>query len=175
MASNRDIRIPAESIHAMRQSLQRDLGAEAAGRALQEAGYAAGDTLYERMSRALGDDLAATPSTSFWDRFAGVCRDLGWGSLRHEELHPGVGALTASEWFEVEPDRRRASAPFTTGVLANILGRVAGEDVAVLQVDCPDGDPGCARFIFGAGQTLNDVYGRLREGRDLQASIEALG
>lgn len=174
MATNRDIRIPAESIHSMRRSLHRELGAEAAGRALQEAGYAAGDALFDRIARGLGDDVAATPSASFWDRLSNACREAGWGSLRHEEMHPGVGALVASDWFEVEPGQGRASAPFTTGVLANILGRVADEDVAVLQVPCGDGDPGCVRFLFGARHVLDGLYSDLRDGRDLEASLAGL-
>jgi predicted hydrocarbon binding protein len=174
MATNRDIRIPAQSIHAMRRSLYADMGVEQAGRALQEAGHAAGDAVFERLSRALGDDLMRMPSGSFWDRLAALCRDLGWGSIRHEELHPGVGALVATDWFEVEAGQK-PSCPFTTGLLANLLGRVAGEDVAVLQVDCPNGEPGCVRFLFGAGPTLHEVYSALREGRDLEASLSALG
>lgn len=176
MGTNRDIRIPADSIHAMRRSLHSELGAEPAGRALQEAGYAAGDVLFDRLTRSMSEsDIGGTASTSFWERLSNLCRELGWGSLRHEQLHPGVGALVATEWFEVESDRGRALCPFTTGVLANVLGRVAGQDVAVLQVDCADGDPACARFLFGAGGVLDSLYAGLREGRDVETSLGALG
>ncbi|HSH45518.1 MAG TPA: hypothetical protein VK966_06665 [Longimicrobiales bacterium] len=171
--ANRDIRIPADSLLTLRRSLTRQLGAEAAMRALQEAGNAAGDAVHHRLAR--GGDLGDIPRESFWTRLADLFREQGWGTLEHQELHPGVGALVARDWFEVDPEARRPSCPFTTGVLANILGRVAGGEVAVLQVDCPDGTPGCVRFLFGSGPVLESVYGGLREGRDLETALASLG
>jgi predicted hydrocarbon binding protein len=172
MASKRDIRFPADAVLALRRTLVRQVGTEAATRALQEAGYAAGDILFERLTGQ--GDLAGTPQDTFWDRMAGLFRELGWGSLTHEELHPGVGALVGREWFEADPDASRPTCLFTTGVLANILGRVAGEDVSVLQVECDDGH-GCCRFLFGSGPVVQDVYAALREGRDLQTALGSLG
>jgi predicted hydrocarbon binding protein len=175
MASNRDIRIPADSILALRRSLTRQLGAQPAAQALQEAGHAAGDVFYERLARAGGDDVGAMSRAGFWGRLGGLFREAGWGTLEHHELHPGVGAVVCHDWFEVDPEARRPSCFFTTGVLANILGRVAGGDVAVLQVPCDDDQPGCCRFLFGGGPVLQEVYTALREGRDLEASLGALG
>lgn len=175
MESNRDIRIPARSILALRRTLVKELGLDAAAPALQAAGYAAGDALYDRLVRGLDGDVAATSSGAFWKRLAALFRELGWGTLQHEELHPGVGALVAREWFEVDPSTGGGSCVFTTGVLANLLGRAAGNDVAVMQAPCDDGEAGCARFLFGAGPVLEDVYAALREGRDLRDSIAALG
>lgn len=174
MAATREIRFPADAILAIRRSLVREVGAEAAGRALQEAGNAAGDALFDRLSRA-ADALADTPSASFWDRLAGLFREMGWGTVEHRDLHPGVGALDARDWFEVDPAARRPSCPFTTGVLANVLGRVAGGEVAVLQVPLPDGTPGGCRFLFGGAAAVERLYGGLREGRDLEAALSALG
>ena len=175
MAATRDIRIPADTILTLRRTLVRELGAEAAGRALQEAGNAAGDALHDRLARTAGDGLDRTPSSSFWDRLGGLFREMGWGTVQHQALHQGVGALDARDWFEVDPDARRPSCPFTTGVLANVLGRVAGGEVAVLQVPLPDGAPGGCRFLFGGPETLQRLYGGLREGRDLEAALGTLG
>lgn len=173
MAATRDIRIPADTILTLRRALVRELGAEAAGRALQEAGHAAGDAFHDRLAR--GDDLGQTPSASFWDRLAALFRENGWGAVEHHALHQGVGALDARDWFEVDASAKRPSCPFTTGVLANILGRVAGGEVAVLQVALPDGAPGGCRFLFGGPDVLQRLYGGLREGRDLEAALGALG
>jgi hypothetical protein len=173
MTTHRDIRIPADSVHAIRRSLYRELGAEAGAQALQEAGYAAGDALFERLERGTSDDpLGSTPSTSFWDRLATAFRELGWGVMRHQALHPGVGALDAADWFELEGTG--SACPFTTGALANILGRVAGTDVAVLQAPAGE-EPGTARFLFGSAGVLDDLYSGLREGRDLDTAIAGLG
>jgi predicted hydrocarbon binding protein len=175
MATNRDIRIPADSVHDLRRTLVREVGADAAARALQEAGHAAGDALFERLTRNGGADPGDTPSASFWDRLAGLFRELNWGTLSHEEMHPGVGALVARGWFEVDPTLPRPRCPFTTGMLANILGRIAGQDVAVFQVDCDGDETGCARFLFGSGQVLNEIYSGLLEGRDLETALSTLG
>jgi predicted hydrocarbon binding protein len=176
MASNREIRIPADSILALRRSLTRQLGAAAAAQALQEAGHAAGDVLHDRLARGnAGDGLGSLPTDTFWTRLGSLFREAGWGTVEHEELHPGVGALVARDWFEVDPDTRRPSCFFTTGVLANILGRVAGGEVAVLQVECATSEPGCCRFLFGSGPVLQEVYAALRDGRDLETSLGALG
>ena len=176
MASKRDIRIPADCILALRRSLTRQLGAQAAARALQEAGHAAGDAIYGRLARGGdGEDVGAIPRATFWDRLGALFREAGWGTLEHQELHPGVGALVGRDWFEIDPETARPSCFFTTGVLANLLGRAAGGEVAVLQVECAEGEPRCCRFLFGSGPVLQEVYAALREGRDLEASLSALG
>lgn len=174
MATQRDIRIPADSIHAMRRSLASELGSEAAARALRDAGHAAGDALFQRIVRDPSADPGSTAAATFWDRLATVFRELGWGTARHEEVHPGVGALVVAEWFEVDAATGRAVCPFTTGVLANVLGRIAGQDVAVLQTECPDGRPGCARFLFGSAEVLDGVYAGLRDGRDVATALASL-
>lgn len=172
MASNREIRIPTDSIASLRATLRQEVGAQAATVALQKAGHAAGNALYERLDR--DDGLSQTPQATFWSRLSGLFREMGWGTVEHEQLHPGVGALVARDWFEVD-SAVRPNCPFSTGVLANILGRVAGQDVAVMVVPCDDEADGCCRFLFGAGPVLQQIYGKLREGRELRASLVALG
>ena len=174
MASTRDILLPADSIIALRRSLVRAVGAEAASRALQEAGHAAGDALFDRLGTQSDGDIADTPTATFWDRLAALARELGWGLLEHEAPHPGVGALTARDWFEVDDTAAHPTAAFTTGVIANLLGRAADGDVAVLQVGGPDG-PRCVRFLFGAPDVLERLYSDMRQGSDLDASLAALG
>ena len=175
MDSNRDVRLPASTLVALRKALVRELGMEAAAPALQEAGYAAGDALFERLSRTAGTDLAQTSSGNFWKRLGSLFRELGWGSIEHQELHPGVGALVAREWFEADPDSATSACPVTTGVLANLLGRVAGQDVAVMQAPCDDGETRCVRFLFGSGPVLQDVYRTLREGHRLEEALPSGG
>ncbi len=170
MASTRDIRFPVDSLLSLRRALIRQLGADAATRALQETGHAAGDVLFER----LGDDIATVPQATFWKRLSGLFRELGWGEVEHRSPHPGVGALVARDWFEIEKDATRPSCPFTTGVLANILGRVAGSDVAVLLTPCDDGKPGCARFLFGAPHVLDRLYQGIRDGSDVETALSGL-
>ena len=173
MDSNREIRIPAASVLALRTTLRQEVGAQAATLALQKAGHAAGDALFERLGTDAG--LEDTPQATFWTRLSSLLRDIGWGAVEHEELHPGVGALHATDWFEVDPAAGTPTCPFSTGVLANIMGRVAGQDVAVMVVPCDDGGDRCCRFLFGAGPVLQQVYAGLRDGGELEATLGALG
>ena len=172
MDSNREIRIPAASVLALRTTLKREVGAQTASVALQKAGHAAGDALFERLEAQAR--LQDTPQATFWTRLSALLKTLGWGAVEHEELHPGVGALHARDWFEVDPEAGTPTCPFSTGVLANILGRVAGQDVAVMVVPCGDGGR-CCRFLFGAGPILQQVYAELRDGSELETAIGALG
>ena len=174
MAATRDIQFPAASVLALRRSLIRQVGRDAAIRALQEAGHTAGDSLFERLTQEVGG-ISATPRDTFWDRLAAIFRELGWGTVEHQSPHPGVGALLARDWFEADDADRHPVCPFTTGVLANILGRAADGEVAVLQVGCDDGGPRCVRFLFGAPAVLDRLYDGLREGRDVGAGLAALG
>lgn len=174
MASTHDIRLPADSLLALRRALGREVGADAADRALQEAGHAAGDSIFHSLEARIGGELAGVPRDAFWDRLGSLAQDMEWGTLEHRQIHPGVGALTGRDWFEVDPEATRAYAPFTTGMLANILGRAADGEVAVLQVPCPEGGR-CVRFLFGAPAVLERVYSGLRQGSDVDASLAALG
>lgn len=174
MTATRDIQLPAASILALRRSLIRQLGNEPAIRAMQEAGHAAGDALFDRIGQG-GENVESTPQDTFWGRLGALFRELGWGSVEHQSPHPGVGALVARDWFEVDDDARQPACPFTTGALANILGRAADGDVAVLQVGCETGGPRCVRFLFGAPAVLDRLYAGLREGQDVGRGLAALG
>jgi predicted hydrocarbon binding protein len=171
MASNREIRFPVASVLALRNTLRQEVGGQAATLALQKAGHAAGDALFERLE---GDGVHQTPRDTFWAHLSSLFKEMGWGTVEHRDVHAGVGALVARDWFEVEPDVT-PTCPFSTGVIANILGHMAGRDVAVMVVPCdPDAD-GCCRFLFGSGPVLQRVYAELQEGSELEAALGALG
>jgi len=173
MASNREIRIPAASVLALRTTLRTEVGPQAATLALQKAGHAAGDVFFERLVREGG--LDGTARATFWSRLSSLFKEIGWGSVEHREVHAGVGALVARDWFEIDPTAATPTCPFSTGVIAKILGHVAGQDVAVMVVPCEAGDDGCCRFLFGAGPVLQQVYAGLRDGSELDAALGALG
>lgn len=173
MASHRQIRIPAASVLELDATLRREVGAEAATRALQNAGHAAGDVFFDRLQH--DDALDTTPQATFWTRLSALFKEMGWGTVEHQEVHPGVGALTAREWFEIDPHAGTPTCPFSTGVLAKILGRVADREVAVMVVPCADGSPGCCRFLFGSGPILQQVHAELRGGGELETALNALG
>jgi hypothetical protein len=170
MATTSDIRLPADAIRSLRHSLIRQVGSDVATHALQEAGHAAGDQLVAQLA---DDGFGNVPADTFWARLADHFQDANWGTIEHDAPHPGVGAITAHDWFEAGQDGR--SCPFTTGILANILGHAADGEVAVLQVPCDDDESGCVRFLFGAPGVLDRLYDGVREGGGVEAGLAALG
>ena len=178
-----ELALPVASLAALRRSLAASVGADDAARALQAAGVAAGDALYQMLTLVPGS--SSTPPAQpaewseavFWRRFAELFEKRGWGHLNWQLMHPGIGALDAPDWVEADPavSAQRPSCFFSAGLLANLLGRVSGEDVAVLEVDCRSrGDDRC-RFLFGSPVVLDAVYGHLRAGSGVAGAIAALG
>lgn len=177
-----ELALPVKSLAAIRHSLTQEVGSDGAARALQAAGYAAGDAFFTALTQPFTpesggnrDALAKLGQVTFWRRLSQLFSTRGWGTLSHEALHEGVGALDSSNWVEAVPDTAaRPSCFFTTGLLANLLGHASGTEVAVLEVECRTrGDQRC-RFLFGAPETLAAVYGRVRLGEPAQESIAAL-
>ncbi|MGH7503481.1 MAG: V4R domain-containing protein [Longimicrobiales bacterium] len=178
-----ELALPVASLTALRRTLVTSVGPDDAAHALQSAGSAAGDALYRVLSLGPGPNNGdPTPPAewsedTFWRRFAALFERRGWGRLTNRAVHTGVGALDSSDWVEVDAEAgsRRPSCHFTSGLLANLLGRVSGEDVAVLEVECrSQGDERC-RFLYGSPAALERVYGAMRDGRDANASLAALG
>jgi predicted hydrocarbon binding protein len=174
---NTDIRLPVASLGALRRALSEAVGADAAAAALQKAGYAAGDAVFQHLANTSGDaEVADLPLTEYFRQLGQIFRQLGWGELHHEAVHVGIGALETTDWFESHTvsGAERPSCFFTTGLLANLLGRTAGADVAVLQTECRSrGDDRC-RFLFGSREALAAVYQHLVDGESVDASLAAL-
>ncbi len=180
-----ELALPVASLAAIRKALVTEVGPDAAARALQQAVYAAGDKLYELLSNhiaptngdqgaehTVGDVGAAT----FWRNLSEMFATRGWGRLAHEEAHAGVGALESTDWVEADPESgaTRPSCFFSSGVLANVLGRAAEGEVAVLEVECRSrGDLRC-RFLFGGQEALEAVYDSILTGQDADSSVAQL-
>jgi predicted hydrocarbon binding protein len=178
-ARPQELALPVASLAALRRALARSVGADAAALALQEAGVAAGNAFYDMLLRVPGAedaDAADWSESVFWRRFGELFERRGWGRVANEMLHSGVGALDAFDWVESEPDSGagRPSCFFTAGLLANLLGHVCSDEVAVLEVECRSrGDSRC-RFLYGAPEVLDLVYGRIRTGERVDDSIASL-
>ncbi len=177
-----ELALPVSSLAAIRQSLTQEVGPDAAASALRAAGYSAGDALYTALTQPFAsssdsskDGLGDISADAFWRRLSQLFSTRGWGTLSHTAAHPGVGALDTTNWVEAVPESEpRPSCFFTTGLLANLLGRAAGENLAVLEVECRSVGHARCRFLFGAPVTLDTLYGRLRTGEPVDRSIESL-
>ena len=168
-----ELAIPVASLAALRRTLTAEVGADAAARALRAAGNAAGDAWYPQL--ATGDDEGLS-ETVFWRRLSQLFSSRGWGTLTHSSIHPGVGALDASDWLEAtsEKGEARPSCFFTTGMLANLLGNVAASGVAVLEVECRSSGAERCRFLFGSPEALNALYARVANGSAVEAALAEL-
>ena len=172
------ITLGRRALHQLRASLERDTGLNAASY-LQEAGFAGGEELFQGFAGWLERtyhvsppaDLETAHMTEVLGRFF---TETGWGELSVEPLGDAVLALDSPEWAEAG-DRSDGGYPtchFSCGLLAEFLGRIAAEPVAVMEVECRSkGDPRC-RFLAGAPETLSTVYDRMARGLGYE---EALG
>lgn len=163
--------IGSRMLHRLRVVLQRDFG-DQAGPALQEAGYAAGDELYEAWSGWLtertgvmdpGELDARHLATTLNDFFV----SLGWGHVGVHRLGATL-AVDSSDWAEadVAAGAFAPSCHVTAGLLAGFLGRLADQHVAVIEIECRSrGDAHC-RFLAGTPETLQAVYDGVSAGRD---------
>ncbi len=172
---------PAELLAGLSRTLTSNLAPANSAELLRQAGYDMGEPLHRLLrERALDDsDETATgemATPDFWAALTDFFAALGWGELSHQRLHDGVAALDAPSWIEAAGDGSTGhpACHFTTGVFADLLRRVAGREVAVLEVECRRaGDERC-RFLFGSETVLQRVYDRVREGDAYSDAVAAL-
>jgi predicted hydrocarbon binding protein len=131
---------------------------------LQEAGYAAGEGLYRSFAAAnsptdLDADLLAETLSEFF-------MSGGWGAVTMSPVGTGALALDSSDWVEAEPGTSETPMCFfSAGMLADFLGRLSGEPVSVMEVECRcRGDARC-RFLSATPDVLQRVYEGMTEGR----------
>jgi len=138
---------------------------------LQEAGYAAGAGLFQAFTAVtsateLDADMLGETLSEFF-------RNGGWGAVTLTPVGIGALALDSSDWAEADPGT--AQAPmcfFSAGMLADFLGRLSDETVAVMEVECRSrGDERC-RFLSATPEVLEKVYNEMTAGRSY---AEALG
>jgi predicted hydrocarbon binding protein len=171
------LRLGRRVIHQLRASLERDTGLQAATY-LQEAGFAGGEELYAAftgwLARTRGVDQPADLDVRYFGEvLADFFAEQGWGRLTATPLGP-VLALDSSEWAEALDERQGEfpSCHLSCGLLADFLGRISRDLVAVMEVECRSrGEPRC-RFLAGAPETLSILYDRMAQG---SGYLEALG
>jgi predicted hydrocarbon binding protein len=172
------LRLGRRVIHQLRASLERDTGLQAAAY-LQEAGFAGGEELYtafsEWLSRHRGVERPSDLDVEFLGEVLGeFFAEQGWGRLEATPLGPAVLALDSAEWAEAA-DERQAEFPschLSCGLLADFLGRISQELVAVMEVECRSRGEARCRFLAGSPETLGAVYERMAQGTGY---LEALG
>lgn len=167
----RFVQVPAGLISSLRRALANDREPLQAVNLLRQVGYEVGEDVH----RALSDHLASAgdarelDADAFWQGVSTYFQSIGWGRVEHRRLHPGVGALDLVDWIEAGSDGGPQGCHLSTGFFTDLLGRVAGDGVVVMEVPA---EPGRSRLLFGSGDTLAAVYQSLASGASLD---EALG
>ena len=138
---------------------------------LQEAGYAAGEGLYKAFAAVnsptdLDADLLPATLSEFFTT-------SGWGTVTMSPVGTGALALDSGDWAEAEPGTSQTPMCFfSAGMLADFLGRLSDETIAVMEVECRSrGDERC-RFLSATPEVLEKVYNEMTAGRTY---AEALG
>jgi predicted hydrocarbon binding protein len=146
---------------------------------LQEAGYAAGEDVYKSFAAWLpGRAGVASPANLDADLLPEMLSEFftggGWGTVTMSPVGTGALALDSSDWAEAEPGS--AQAPmcfFSAGMLADFLGRLSEETVAVMEVECRSrGDARC-RFLSASPEVLERVYNEMTQGRSYEEALTA--
>lgn len=172
--------LPANSLGALHRALAQGRSPVEAAQAARQLGFESGAGFYNSLRSWAGrdgEDLTVVASETFWRRLSEFFAHQGWGSLEFEQLHPGVAALSSTEWVEahVEENSSQPTCHITTGMLSDLLGRVIDQDIAVMEVECRSrGDARC-RFLVGGPETLDRLYEELRAGQPYSEALQRLG
>jgi predicted hydrocarbon binding protein len=163
------------SLLSLRHALLRDGSAQAAV-ALQEAGYAGGDALFAAFRRWLADrtDIAAEDLDveAFEHRVSEFFGESGWGHIDIGTIDDIVATLDSADWGESEHGQlEHPACHITTGMFADLFGRLAGAPVAVLEVECRSaGQPRC-RFLVGSPAVMDAVYEEIGRGATYEEAV----
>ena len=168
LPGNALVAMTRDSLLALRGAMFRDLGANAAA-LLQEAGYAGGQAWFDAFSRWLADHgidaPESLPASEFATRASDFFRSAGWGSIELGALD-SVATVDSTDWAESDPavPLDFPGCYYTSGVLADFLGRLAGEPLAVMEVECRSMGGSRCRFLVGSGETMQRVYDEMGRG-----------
>lgn len=165
------------ALHQLHDSLLRD-AAEAAIPILQEVGFAAGAGVYEAFCAWLpGETGVARPDDLDADRLNDVLsaffQATGWGSLSVAPLGNAALVLDSSDWAEAAPaSAQEPMCFFSSGMLADFFGRLSGEPVAVMEVECRSRNDARCRFLSASPDTLNAVFEEMTQGKGYAEALE---
>jgi predicted hydrocarbon binding protein len=164
------------SLASLRSALLRDSGPDAAV-CLQEAGYAGGDALWSALSHWLSErseePIEQLDLRIFEARASEFFRDAGWGSIAIGALGDTVATLDSNDWGEADPASGidHPCCHLTTGMFADLFGRLAGAPVAVLEVECRSVGAERCRFLVGNPQVMEQIYDEMSRGLAYEEAV----
>lgn len=170
-----DVRLPPGGLAELRRAIE-ETSSQGAVRTLREAGRRLAADAAMAIADRSGRPLPALSLEAFFVELDRYFTEAGWGGLSHEAVHQGIGAVVAREWAESDPTENRTGpgCHISTGLLAELLSRAAGQPVAVMEVGCrSQGDEEC-RFLFGSPTTLLLVHKQLAQAGNLEDVLSRL-
>lgn len=162
------VALTRDSLLALRTALFRDVGPSAAA-ALQEAGYAGGQALYDAFTRWLAQRGFSQPESlaavEFGAQAGEFLRELGWGAIEVGSLND-VATIDAAEWAESDTayPLEFPGCYYSAGMFSDFFSRLAGEPVAVMEVECRSMGAHRCRWLVGTGETMQHVYDQMGQG-----------
>ena len=157
------VAISRESLNALRASLFRDLGGNAATY-LQEAGYAGAAPVFEAFSKWLGARGGPAPADLALDDFASAMGEFfaasGWGTMGFSVGDGGLATIESSDWAEATAGdgSQLSGCYFTSGVFADFFGRITDAQVSVMETECRSMGAERCKFVIGTPEKLQKVY-----------------
>jgi predicted hydrocarbon binding protein len=168
LPGNSLVAVPRDSLLALRTALFRDVGVNAAA-LLQEAGYTGGAGMYQAFSHWLSSRGLPAPESLAASDFAThateFLRAAGWGSIEIGTLD-GLATIDSPDWAESDPAYPLdfPGCYFTSGMFAELFGRLAGEPVAAMEVECRSMGGERCRFLVGSNEMLQHIYEEMARG-----------
>ena len=175
LPGNALVALTRDSLLALRDAMFRDIGLNAAA-LLQEAGYAGGPALYDAFAKWLSAHGGVTPDALDAGEFSAKAtqffREAGWGSVEVGSLE-SVATVDSSDWAESDPGHpmEYPGCYYTSGVLADFFTRLAGEPLAVMEVECRSMGGDRCRFLVGSGDQMQRVYDAMSQGVGYQEAV----
>ena len=146
---------------------------------LQETGYAAGSDVYWAfcawLPGATGvgkpEDIGASELSSVLSRFF---RQAGWGNVAVASIGGGTLAIDSDDWAEAEPGSAEVPMCFlSAGMLADFFGRLSGEPVGVMEVECRSRNDGRCRFLTALPDRIQQIYEEIAQGKTYEEAVSA--
>jgi len=82
--------------------------------------------------------------------------------------------LDSSDWAEAAPgSAQEPMCFFSSGMLADFFGRLSGEPVAVMEVECRSRNDERCRFLSASPETLNAVFEQMTQGTGYEQALGA--
>jgi len=166
------------SLLSLRAALLRSGDTQAAV-TLQEAGYAGGTALFESFRQWLAErthvGVEDLDVDAFQHRASEYFSETGWGTLNVGTIEEVVATLDSPDWGECDPNlgAQQPSCHLTTGMFADLFGRLAGAPVAVLEVECRSAGQERCRFLVGSPEVMDAVYEEMGRGKDYEAAVRS--